>query len=205
MKTPKSSTQSVVVAALMAVLSLYAAPVLAQKISLSPTIGVYIPTQELLTSASTGTLPKQEISFTLGGRLGIWLGSRIGIEASGDYAPSKLKFSAAGQSTQDANILTGSGKVTIYLLPETGIVSFKVTGGVGLVQRSGAAYANVIDKRDIGGTGGAALGFRLGPILSVVVGAEDYIYKPTFGGGLAGLAKMQHDIHLSFGIGIPLL
>jgi hypothetical protein len=197
-----------VFASVPAFLSLYAGPVMAQGISLSPTIGVYIPTQQLITAATAGTVPKQEISVTLGGRLGIWFGSRIGVEGSADYAPSRLKFGAAGPVPvgQAANILSGSGKLTIYLLPEKGPVSFRITGGVGMIKRSGAAYATLVDKTDIGGTGGAALGLRLGPILSVVIGAEDYVYKPTFGGGLvAGIRQMQHDIHLSLGIGIPLL
>jgi hypothetical protein len=195
-----------VAASVLAIVSLSGTPLLAQGISLSPTIGVYVPTQELISSASAGAIPKQEISITVGGRLGIWFGSRVGLEGSADYAPSRLKFSATGQSQQDANVLSGSGKLTIYLLPEKGPVSFRITGGVGVVSRSGTAYANVADKTDIGGTGGAALGLRLGPLLSVVVGAEDYVYKPNFTGGLVnGLEQMQHDIHLSLGIGIPLL
>lgn len=203
--TPTRNPQAVVVAVLTA-LSLSAGSLFAQGISLSPTIGLYVPTQQLITSATTGTIPKQEVSITVGGRLGIWLGSRVGLEGSADYSPSKLKFTAAGQSQQDANILSGSGKLTVYLLPQDGVVSFRITGGAGMVRRSGAAYAGLADKTDIGGTGGAALGVRFGPILSVVIGAEDYVYKPNFSGGLVtALGKMQHDIHLSLGIGIPLL
>src|SRR2546430_17613805 len=68
------------------------------QLSISPAIGVYIPTTEL-TKAVTGQEYKQEISITLGGRVGLSLGRRAGIEATVDYAPSKLKFSATGSSS----------------------------------------------------------------------------------------------------------
>ena len=62
-------------------LSLGTSPLSAQHISLSPAVGVYIPTQELVAAATTGTPPKQEISITVGGRFGLWFGNRIGIGA----------------------------------------------------------------------------------------------------------------------------
>ena len=146
-------------------LSLGTSPLSAQHISLSPAVGVYIPTQELVAAATTGTPPKQEISVTVGGRFGLWFGNRIGIEATGDYAPSKLRFSATGAaSTTSANIFTGSGRILIFVIPESSPVSFRISGGAGLVSRSGTAYQNSTDKNDIGGTGGFALGFRLGRI-----------------------------------------
>src|SRR2546422_5560679 len=49
------------------------------QLSISPAIGVYIPTTEL-TKAVTGQEYKQEISITLGGRVGLSLGRRAGID-----------------------------------------------------------------------------------------------------------------------------
>src|ERR687889_2355776 len=62
----------------------------AQGLSFTPNIGVYIPTTELVKAAS-GQEFKQEVSLTLGGRLGIFFGQRLGFEFTGDYAPSDLK------------------------------------------------------------------------------------------------------------------
>jgi len=169
-------------------------------------VGVYIPTQELVAAATTGTPPKQEISITVGGRFGLWFGNRIGIEATGDYAPSKLRFSATGAaSTTSANIFTGSGRILIFVIPESSPVSFRISAGAGLVNRSGTAYQNSTDKNDVGRTGGCALGFRLGRILSLLLGGDVYVYKPNFSGGITGLSQTQTDVHLSFGVGIPLL
>jgi len=182
-------------------------PLAAQRISFAPNIGVYIPTTELV-KAANGDESKQEISLTLGGRLGIALGQRLGLEFTGAYAPSDLKVTASGVGgPQDANIFTGSGRLSYQLVPYTSPVAFVVTGGVGVINRSGEFYSNVQNKTDIGGTLGASARFRVGSLLHLQVSAEDYVYKPK--AEIPGFGpndkKTQNDIHLSFGIGIPLL
>jgi len=184
-------------------------PAVAQKISLTPNVGVYIPTTELVKAAS-GEEFKQEMSITLGGRLGIMLGNRLGLEFTGAYAPSDLKVTASGfgDQNEDANIFTGSGRISYHLIPATSPISFLVTGGVGVINRSGAFYADAEKKTDIGGTIGASAGFRLGSLLRLQISAEDYLYKPKAeipGFSPSDEKKTQNDIHLSFGVGIPLL
>ena len=179
----------------------------AQRVSIAPNIGVYIPTTELVKAAS-GQEFKQEISITLGGRLGIFF-SRLGLEFTGDYAPSKLKITSTGLgSKEDANIFTSSGRATYQVVPFTKPVAFLVTGGVGVINRSGAFYQDVEKKTDVGGTFGASVRFRLGRVLRLQLNAEDYIYKPR--ADIPGFAptdqkKTQNDIHLSVGLGIPFL
>ena len=170
-------------------LGLQVSSVEAQGLSFTPNIGVYIPTTELVRAAS-GEEFKQEISLTLGGRLGVALSQRLGLEFTGAYAPSDLKITASGlgDQSQNANVFTGSG--------------------LGVINRSGEFYANVENKTDIGGTLGASARFRLGSLLRLQLSAEDYIYKPKAeipGFGPADEKKTQNDIHLSIGIGIPLL
>jgi len=191
------------------VLTASAHPLMAQRISIAPNIGVYIPTTELVKAAS-GEEFKQEMSITLGGRLGIMLSNRLGLEFTGAYAPSDLKVTASGLNDQneDANIFTGSGRISYHVIPSTSPISFLVTGGVGVINRSGTFYADAEKKTDIGGTLGASAGFRLGSLLRLQVSAEDYVYKPKAeipGFGPTDEKKTQNDIHLSFGVGIPLL
>jgi len=190
-------------------LGAHAGGLAAQGISFSPNIGVYIPTTELVKAAS-GEEFKQEMSMTLGGRLGVGLTKRLGLEFTGAYAPSDLKITASGLGDQslNANVFTGSGRVSSQLIPVTSPVAFIVTGGVGVVNRSGDFYENVENKTDIGGTLGATARFRLGSLLHLSVSAEDYIYKPKAeipGFGPDDEKQTQNDIHLSFGVGIPLL
>jgi hypothetical protein len=184
-------------------------PLVAQKLSIAPNIGVYVPTTELVKAAS-GQSFKQELSITLGGRMGLQFGNRLGLEFTGNYAPGNLKITQSGFSdqTQDANIFTGSGRISYQLLPSSSPIGFQVTGGVGVINRSGAFYANAQNKLDIGGTVGASARFRLGSLLRLQVSAEDYIYKPKAdipGFSPSDQKLTQNDIHLSFGVGIPLL
>jgi len=180
------------------------------QLSISPAIGVYIPTTELVKAVS-GQQFKQEVSITLGGRVGLNFGRRLGIEGTVDYAPSKLKFSATGtDSTGDADILSASGRVFVELLPPSNAVSLQLNGGAGLVRRTGTAYQGDPDNSDVGGVVGATLRFRLGRLLHLQLHAEDFVYKAkyapnTSGGGFSVVDKQLNDVHLSAGIGIPLL
>ena len=73
--------------------ALGAAPAEAQRLSLSPTIGVYIPTSELV-KATQGQEFKQEIALSVGGRLGVTLSPRFGVETCGHA--SAATFPSAG-------------------------------------------------------------------------------------------------------------
>ncbi len=184
---------------------------LTAQLSISPTIGVYIPTTELVKAAS-GQEYKQEISITLGGRVGLNFGQRVGIEGTAVYAPSNLKFSASGSSsTTSANILTGSGRAFVELIPRTSPISLQLNGGVGVVHRSGSAYQGDPKATDVGGVVGATVRFRLGRLLHLEFHGEDFIYKAQYApdtstpGGFVVANKQLNDLHLGVGIGIPLL
>jgi hypothetical protein len=193
------------------ILAVATPPVAAQRVSLSPAIGLYIPTAEFYKAATSGNsadLRKQEVSIGLGGRLGI-IGRRVGVEFTGEYAPSKLKFNLAGQqSTEDANVFTGSGRLTLFVIPTSSPIWFAISGGMGVVHRSGAAYAALTDRTDLAPTAGAQLGFRLGRLVAFTLSADGYLYKPDFNSGTTSGSSTQitqKDIHLSAGVAIPFL
>ncbi len=171
----------------------------AQRISLAPTIGIYVPTSELV-KAAAGQSFKQEVSISVGARLGLALGERFGLEASGDYAPSDLTFSATGSTARTkSKIISGSGKVLVFLLPARHPIALLVSGGVGVVNRSGDAYPT--SSTNVGGTLGASLRVRVGGLLSVQLNAEDFLYRATYQGSAQTSAVTQHDLHISFGFG----
>lgn len=185
---------------------LSASPAAAQRLSISPTIGVYIPTSELV-KAANGDEFKQEIALAVGGRLGLNFSPRFGIFTSVTYVPSDLKLDlATGQQVKDkANLLFGSARATLYLLPVTSPIWFSVNGGGSYVRRSGAAYEGASDKDDIGGVVGATVGFRLGSLLSFYVAADDYIYGTRIDEAtLTSEKQTQNDVHLQVGFGVPL-
>jgi hypothetical protein len=179
-------------------------PAQAQRLSLAPTFGVYIPTTELI-KAVNGQSLKQEVGIAVGGRLGIAFSPRLGFQATGSYVPSNLRFALDGaRQTTDASLFFGAGKLSFFVLPLTSPVSFQLNGGVALVKRSGTAYQDLKDKSSVGGTVGAQLGLRLGP-LPMLFAAETYLYKHRIDGLTTGTGEQvsQKDVQLSIGFGLP--
>jgi hypothetical protein len=176
----------------------------AQRVSLSPTIGVYIPTSELV-KAAEGQEFKQEVALSVGGRLGVTLSPRFGIETSVSYVPSNLRFTFdQTESTTDANLLLGTVRASFHAIPMTSPVWVTLNGGASLIRRGGDAYAEVEDRSDIGGVVGATVGFRLGSMLNFYVAAEDYIYGTKVEDtDLGDLSKTQNDVQVAFGFGLP--
>ena len=181
-----------------------ARPAVAQRVSLSPTIGIYIPTTELI-KAANGEEFKQEVGVSVGGRLGVSLSPRFGIETTVSYVPSNLRFTFdQTQTTTDANLLFGSARASFHVIPMTKPLWLTLNGGVSMIKRGGQAYENLEDKTDVGGVVGATVGFRLGSMMSFYVAAEDYIYgrkidETTFDAD----SKTQNDVQVSIGFGFP--
>ena len=187
-----------------AALVLVAAPAEAQRVSLSPTIGVYIPTSELV-KAAEGQEFKQEVALSVGGRLGVTLSPRFGIETSVSYVPSNLRFTFdQTETTTDANLLLGTVRASFHAIPMTSPVWLTINGGASMIRRGGEAYEDVEDRNDIGGVVGATVGFRLGSALSFYVAAEDYIYGTKVeDADLGDLSQTQNDVQIAFGFGFP--
>ena len=178
--------------------------------SLTPYVGVLVPTKDLLDYQSEIT--KLSTAVTLGGRIGIGLGSRIGIEGDIGYSPGSFDFSSSGASVNtDVKIWTGSGKLIVYLIPRTSPLWLGVSGGVGAVRHSFKKSSDgtpspIEAGTDVGGVLGASAGIRIGPLLAVHVGAEDYLYNASFdvnGTRTGGLT--QHDLRFTGGIRIPFI
>lgn len=195
----------IAVCTLISALAVAVTPLSAQRVSISPTIGVYIPTSELV-KAANGEEFKQEIALAVGGRLGVYPSPRLGIVTSVSYVPSSLRFTFNQNETKtDANLLFGTVRASYQVIPFTSPVWLGLNAGASLVKRGGDAYANDEDKTDVGGVVGAAVGFRLGSFLSFYVAADDYIYGRTFvEAGALEEKKTQNDVQLSVGFGVPL-
>ena len=182
-----------------------ATPAAAQRLSLSPTIGVYIPTTELV-KAANGESFKQEVGLAVGGRLGITISPRFGVETSVSYVPSDLHFNLENGTTTktDANLLFGTVRATVHAIPMTEPVWLTLNGGVSLVKRGGTAYENVEDPTDVGGHIEAQRAAEPEPDGGADHAADDYIYGSRFDAAAEGdETKTQNDVQLAVGFGFP--
>jgi hypothetical protein len=168
-------------------------------------------------SGSTTQVTKVSIGFVVGGRLGIGLGKRVAIEGDVGYSPGSLDVSSGtGSQTnttfnQDVTTLTGSGKLTFYLIPRTSPFWIGVNGGAGAVRHKlkagGAAeQAGIKGGTDVGGVVGAIAGIRLGRVIAIKFGVEDYLYTAAFDQLNTKVSeKKQHDIRFTGGVHFPFI
>lgn len=198
------------------VLAQVGAPSARKGVSLTPYVGVNIPTADLYTigSGTAAEATRISVGLTFGGRLGIGLGQRFGIEGDVGYSPGSVDITTGtGGSTnfnQDVRILTGSGRATFYLIPRTSPFWIGVSGGVGAVRhtfKTGTqGSANVEPGTNVGAVLGASVGIRIGRLLAINIGAEDYFYNASFDvNGQTTSEKKQHDIRITGGIRVPFL
>jgi len=201
--------------AITAVLLLAAPSVWAQRLSIAPTIGIYAPTTDLVSGVINGggTIAfKQQVGLSLGGRLGLAFGSRVGISATGSYVPKSLQatVSQTGLSQETGeytDLWFGTGRLNLWLLPPTSILAIGVNGGVGVVGRGATTVVDDIgtphtdpSRTDVGGVVGGTAGVNLG-VIGLFVSVDDYIYNPSVFEDLGVKSQTQNDLQFSFGFG----
>ncbi len=185
-------------------------------LSFAPYLGINYPTQDLFRLTS-GEIKKIKLGLVVGGRVGIWFSSRIGIETDVGYSPASVEIDSTGANlNQDVTIITGSAKLTVWLLPRDGVVSFALSGGVGAVRHDikastvntpgGVVTTPEIKGTNVGGVAGATIGFRLGRVVALTLSAEDYLYNASFdASNVETGSRRQHDIRASLGVHLPFL
>jgi opacity protein-like surface antigen len=184
----------------------FAAPLsaAAQRLSISPEIGFYIPTENLVEIAN-GTAGELEAGPSFGLRLLVGLGRRVSLSVGGAYVPTTFEVRAGGGpvTQQDARLFTGAGQLVLYLIPPTSPLSVFLNGGVGVVSRGGVAFTDDAENSNVSGVLGAGATIRLGG-LAVTAGADAYSYKATYEGATAVESELtQLDISLRLGLGVP--
>ena len=185
------------------------APAQGTGIALTPYLGVIIPTQDLLTYNNQTT--KLSAAIVFGGRLGIGFGERFGIEGDVGYSPASVDYSSTGTTlNQDVRILTGSARANFYLIPRSKPFWIGINGGVGAVRhtfKTGTTGTTQFEPgTNVGGVVGASAGIRLGRLIALHLGVEDYLYNAKFDlNGTQVSAEKQHDIRISGGVRVPFL
>jgi len=175
----------------------------AQRLSIRPQIGIYIPTKDLVDISQGGDVAKIEAGPSFGAALGLRFGSHFGIEVTGAYVPTTFSLDDGNQiQKQDAKLFLGDATAAIYVLPPSSMLQLWLRGGVGVVSHGGVAFTSAEDKRDISGVAGAGAGIRLGGIM-LTAGADLFSYKASFDAAQQTSSSeiRQLDIQIKFGLG----
>ncbi len=177
------------------------------RFSFAPQIGLYIPTEKLqsVVSGNPNAVDSLEGGLSFGARIGATFGQHLGFQVSGTYVPTTYTLGAGGTGLQsrDAKLFTGAAQLMVFLLPISSPFTLFVSGGVGVINRGGAAFAAATKSRYISPVAGAGAGIRLGGI-GLSVGAEYYPYNADYIGTTVNTTKLkQKDVQLKFGFGVP--
>ena len=175
----------------------------AQRLSLAPEIGFYIPTEKLV-DAANGTVGELEAGPSFGLRLGLSLGSRVAVSVGGSYVPTTFAFQPGGGApeSRDARLFNGSGQLVVFLLPPASPLSVFLNGGVGVVSRGGVAFTDDSETSDVSGVFGGGIALTLGG-MGVMAGADLFTYNAQYTGSTQVESELrQLDIQLRLGLNV---
>jgi len=174
----------------------------AQRFSIAPEIGFYIPTEKLV-DAANGTVGELEAGPSFGLRLGLGLGNRVTLTVGGAYVPTTFALEPGGGQVEqrDARLFTGAAQLMFFLIPPTSPLSVFINGGVGAVSRGGVAFTAEAEKTDVSGIFGGGALLNLGGF-ALLVGADVFSYTAEYTGTQAVTSEIkQLDVQLRLGLG----
>lgn len=177
----------------------------AQQVSLSPEIGLYVPTERLL-EAADGSVGELEMGPSFGARLSLWFGRRVGASVAGSYVPTTFAFAPGGGpgESRDARLFNGSGQLVVFLLPRHRPLSAYLNGGVGVVSRGGVAFTDGAETTSLSGVFGGGVALRVGG-MAFTLGADLFTYSAGYASpGIDADDLSQRDLLARLGLGIPL-
>ncbi len=193
----------------------------AAQVQISPSIGLYVPHGTSLIEAphqfgDRTTLRKKAVGgpvFTT--RVAALVGSHFGFEGSVAYSPALIAVRSASGSVRDIDqrLVLASARSILRINPDSlrATMQFHIASGVGLVSRSGAAWADTPQSGTavaivLGAGGQTRLGLRAPARVVFRFELEDYISWLDFDTGLNNRARprLYHDLIWSLGLGFPI-
>lgn len=189
-----------------AVLCLGSTPAAGQ-VMVTPVVGAYVPTGNVYEQPGTLGTARQGTSFAFGGRLTYSSSGKLGLEATGTYAPSRVEIVTATETIKrSSHVWLGSLRLVYVLNSEWAAVNVYLAGGPAVISRGGESYEGVSGLTEFGGNIGLGALFRVGAGFRIRLEVEDYLYESrmTFPSGETTGSRFQNDFVFSFGLSIPL-
>jgi len=187
-------------ASVLAVLAPARAPAqLAGKFVLTPYVGAYVPSVDLVKSTivsgdlTTAVSARHRASAAFGTTGSFWVTDRVGLEGGLVYSSSSLNskqfLNETGVSSVGrdyANVWLGSAKIMVQMLPPESDYNVRLGFGPALITRNGSAYASdaegsVTGLTDLGAVISLCTRLRLSDMFSLRLRGEDYFYQANLG------------------------
>jgi hypothetical protein len=171
----------------------------------TPSLGVAVPLGKVYEQTGAGIRHRTGLAF--GGRLSTWIAGRVGLEVAISYALSGYRVDTASQSFDTTGaVLAASGRVLVRFA-RIGGTAWHLTAGVGVVKHSGTYVAHATGRTNLAGVLGLAGTIPLSRQITIVVSAEDYVYRVAlagFTGALGSTRQLDHEMLFSVGWEFPL-
>jgi hypothetical protein len=186
----------------------------AQRIQFTPSFGMYLPHGAPLLdqpSSSDGpALRKAPVGAALfGSKLAVWLSRRVGVEGNLGYSPGLIAVKSGNGTVSDVSARLVLASVTAqYRISPTqhNALGFQFGSGVGVVNRSGRAWADTPAKASPAFVLTTGMHTRLDPRRRLTIRAEleDYVSWPKYQTTRSFTTGVYNDLLFSIGLGIPI-
>jgi hypothetical protein len=182
--------------------------------SINPNVGLYVPHGALLFEAPSHLSPL-ESKKPVGGpvfttRVAAWLTPHLGLEGTIAYSPAYIAVKSHDGDVEDLRqTLVLSSIRSVYRFPGDRIrrLGFQVGSGLGIVTRSGKAWANTPTDPALAFVLSAGVRAQLSPKkpLAFRMELEDYISWAQFklDSGAYTQGRAYHDLVYSLGLVFP--
>jgi hypothetical protein len=169
-------------------------------LTLVPYAGGHLPTRMLLVDQVAGGGWDAELGYLIGARLEIPVRSRLAAHLDAGYAHSWIRGVGAAYGTL---IVAGhfvglSGRLAYEVVSPRSPVSLTLVGGGGWI-RHWISSPNPLVQNWPAAVGAVQIGWRVSRDLTLITGAELWLYSADFKGANTAPAA-QRDLRLSLGI-----
>jgi hypothetical protein len=184
-------------------ISIPAAPLQAQVVTIRPVANLSLPTK---ISLHDGTIHvSQKVGFRFGARMTLTFNDRFDITNAVTYSPGYATLHGAGKLIElrsGSHSLAGSTSARYWLRPQGGPLAWEVHTGLGMVFGGRPSYMDLFERSTLSAVLGTAVTYQLGQIVSVTIKVQQRLLNLRFGDDKV---SSKRPLRVTFGVGFPIL
>jgi hypothetical protein len=186
-----------------AAISLAAAPLQAQTVTVSPIANISIPTKFSLREGTFRV--SQKIGFRFGARMTLRFSDRFDVTNTFTYSPGSATLHGASERIElasNSHSLAGSAAARYWLRPPGRPLAWELHTGVGMVFRGQPSHMDLFETSTLNAVLGTAVRYQVGQLVSFTVKVQQPLLKVRFGEQDGSNGR---PLRMTFGVGLPIL